>query len=131
MRQIMEHLLAPQRLECDTKPLTLDRKTEILKMRAKVPAPILVHFDRVIARGKKGGAVARNDACSQCHFRLPSGTMAALARTSEVHICANCGRYLYLAEDEPPGLTDPPAPIKVPVRPRARRTRQKADLHAA
>jgi hypothetical protein len=67
----------------------------------------------------------------ECHLRLPSGMMAALARTNEVHLCGNCGRYLHLTENEPPGLTNSPPPIKVPAKLRARRTRQKADLHVA
>ena len=52
------------------------------------------------------------------------------AYTNEVHFCDNCGRYLYLLEDEPLGLTDSP-PIKAPAKSRARRTRQKVDLQVA
>ena len=116
MRQIMERLLALQKLVLDTKPLTLDHKAKVVHLREQVPAPILGHFDRLIARGKKGVAVARNGACGECHLRLPSGTIAALAYTNEVHLCDNCGRYLYLPEEEPLGLTDSRPPIKVPAK---------------
>jgi C4-type zinc ribbon domain len=132
MRQIMEHLLALQKLALDTKPLKLEHEAEVLKSREKVPAPILGHFDRLIARGKKGVAIARNGACGECHLRLPSGTMGALAYTNEVHLCDNCGRYLpensphgvglvtwhggaalVTPRGEPLGLTDSPREITV------------------
>ena len=131
MRQIMEKLLAVQKLELDTKPLTLEHEAEVLKLREQLPAPILGHFDRLIARGKKGAAIARDGACGECHLRLPSGTMAALAYTNEVHLCDNCGRYLYLPEDEPLGLTDSPPPAIAPARTVAKRTRKKALVHVA
>ncbi len=131
MRQIMETLLALQTLQWQAKALSLENEAEILALRGKVPGPILGHFDRLIARRKKGVAMVRNGVCSECHLRISSGTLASLAYTSEVHICDNCGRYFYLPEDEPLGLTDSPPAIKVPVKPPARRTRQKADLHVA
>jgi predicted nucleic acid-binding Zn-ribbon protein len=130
MREIMEKLLSIQKLELGATSLKLEHEAETLKLREQVPAPILGHFDRLIARGKKGVAVARNGACGECHLRLPSGTMAALAYTNEIHLCDNCGRYLYLPENEPLGLTDSP-PVTAPARSRTRRTRQKADLHVA
>jgi Zn-ribbon protein, possibly nucleic acid-binding len=98
MRQIMEKLLALQKLALDTKPLKLEHETEVLKWREKMPASILSHFDRLIARGKKGVAIARNGRPAlRDHLRLPSGTMGALAYTNEVHLCDNCGRYLLSA----------------------------------
>jgi len=38
---------------------------------------------------------------------------------------------IYLPENEPLGLTESPPPVKVPAKARARRTRQKLDLHVA
>ncbi len=131
MRQIVEKLLALQKLELGAKPRTPEQEAQILKLRQQLPGPILGRFTRSIARGKKCVAIARRGACSECHLRLPSGTMAALAYTSEVHLCDNCGRYLYLPEDEPLGPAGPLPPIKASVQPSAKQTRQKADLHAA
>lgn len=127
----MDQLLALQKLALDPKPLTPDHKAEVLKLRERVPAPILGHFDRLIARGKKGVAIARNDACGECHLRLPSGTLAALAYTDEVHLCDNCGRYLYLPANEPLGLTDSPPLAHAPVRTVVKRTPKKALAHVA
>lgn len=131
MRQIMEKLLALQKLELQNKAISMEEEAETLRLREKVPAPILRNFDRLIAHGKKGVAIARNGACGECHLRLPSGTMAALAYTNEVHLCDNCGRYLYLPENEPLGLTDSPPSIKVHAESPVRRTRQKAVLNLA
>ena len=125
----MEQLCALQKLALETKPLTAAHQAEILKLREQVPAPVLGHFDRLIARGKKGVAIARNGACSECHLRLASGTMAALAKTGEIHICDNCGRYLYLPEEKPASANDSPAPTKVPAKSRPRRIRRNLDLH--
>jgi hypothetical protein len=123
MSHIMQHLLALQAFELSTKPLTPAHKTEILKLREKVPAPILAHFNRLIARGRKGVAVARNGVCSECHLRVTSGTLASLAYTTEIHLCDNCGRYLYLPENEPLGLAD--SPMRAEGKSPARRTQKK------
>jgi predicted nucleic acid-binding Zn-ribbon protein len=125
----MEHLLALQKLELDIKPLTLEHEAEVLKLREQVPAPILGHFDWLIVRGKKGVAIARNGVCSECHLRITSGTLASLVYTTEVQVCGNCGRYLYLPEDEPLGLTDSPPPANAPAKTVAKRTRKKALAH--
>ena len=130
MRQIMEKLLALQKLQLQKKPLSLETEREILRLREKVPAPILCHFDPLLARGKKGVAIARNGVCSECHLRISSGTLASLAFTSEIHICDNCDRYLYLPEDEPLGLIGSPPSSNAPVESPGRRTRKKADLRA-
>jgi predicted nucleic acid-binding Zn-ribbon protein len=129
MRQIMQQLLALQALELDTKPLTLKHEGEILKLREKVPAAILTHFNRLIARGKKGVAIARNGVCSECHLRVTPGTLASLAYTTETHLCDNCGRYLYLPENEPLGPADSPTPTKVRGKSPARRIQKKTTVH--
>ena len=126
MRQIMEGLLALQTLTLGATPLKPEDEPKVLTLRERVPAAILAHFDRLIAHGKKGVAIARNGACGECHLRLPSGTMAALAYTNEVHLCDNCGRYLYLPENEPLGLIE--LPLKTAAGSRARRHLPKADL---
>jgi predicted nucleic acid-binding Zn-ribbon protein len=106
----MELLLSLQKLQLQAKSLSLADESEILKRREKVPVPILIHFDRLIARGKKGVAVVRSGVCSECHLRIPSGTLASLTYTAEVHKCDNCGRYLYLPMNEPLGLMDSAVP---------------------
>jgi predicted nucleic acid-binding Zn-ribbon protein len=117
----LENLVRLQTLHLEKKPLTPEDETELKKLRETVPATILVRFDRLIARGKKGVATVRHGVCSECHLRIPSGTLASLAYTTEMHVCDNCGRYLFLPEDEPLGLAPAPATPKTP----AKRTRKK------
>jgi predicted nucleic acid-binding Zn-ribbon protein len=126
----MDALLALQTLELNPKTPAPEQETEILKLREKVPVPILAHFDRLIARGRKGVATVRNGACGECHLRLPSGTVAVLACTNDVHLCDNCGRYLHLPDDErtrvgAAHLAHPTA------KKRGRPPRTKAQTHAA
>ena len=115
MRQILEKLFALQKIQLGALPSTKNQP-EILRLRQQVPESLLRNFDRLVTRGKTAIALARNGVCSECHLRIPSGKLASLAYTSEIHICDNCHRYLYLPEDEPLGLTDPPpkAPSKSP-----------------
>lgn len=120
MRKIMEQLLALQKLQFDARSRTSESKAEIEKLRAKVPTPILAHYERLVLRGKKGVAIARNGFCGECHLRITSGRLISLVYTDEVQLCDNCGRYLYLPEDEPIGLSEPkpvlPAEAKRPSR---------------
>lgn len=116
----MEHLLALQRLQFGTRPRMVASEVEIGKLREKVPAQILAHYERLVLRGKKGVAIVRGGACGECHLRIPGGKLADLAYTNKIHLCDNCGRYLYLSEEEPLGFVDskdaPAAPLKESVR---------------
>ncbi len=130
MRQIMKNMLALQKLQLQTKPLSLESERAILALREHVPEPTLHHFDRLIARGKRGVAIVHNGTCGQCHLRLPSGTMAALIWAKEIQRCDNCGRYLHLADQEPPNHADLPEAAHAQTRAVAKPTRQKAHAHA-
>ncbi len=113
MKQIIEKLLALQKLQLSLEPLSLAAESQANELRVKVPKPILDHFDRLIAQGKTGVAVARNGVCCGCHLRLSSGTAASLAHEDDIHICDNCGRYLYMAPAENELPAEKPAkPVK-------------------
>jgi len=131
MKQILEKLIALQKLQLNTEALSVNDEAVILKLREGVPTPILNHFDRLIAHGKKGVAIARHGVCTECHLRLSSGTLGTLADATEVHICDNCGRYLFLPEGETTTVSDMPAVVKAPVKVRAKRARAKAGVSAA
>lgn len=75
------------------------QRTEI---RNSIPQPILAHYDRLVARGKKGVAVVRNQVCTGCHMRLPIGTINTLMQHHDIQICDSCGRYLSLEVVETP-----------------------------
>ncbi len=128
MKHIMENLRALQEIQLQHHAPSPEDKRAILGLREGVPTAILARFDRLIARGKKGVAIARNGACGECHLRVPLGALASLAYTNEVHVCDNCGRYLYLPENEPVGQNAPPLDASAKSRPK--RTRQHTELHA-
>lgn len=100
----MEQLLALQTLQFDLPPRTDEGRAKMEKIREQIPSPVLAHYERLVLRGKKGVAIARNGACSECHLRIPSGTLASLIADNEAQLCDNCGRYLYLQENESPEL---------------------------
>ena len=122
--RIVETLLEVQRIELGGQRLTLEQEEQSVKLRARVPAAVLERFDHWVGRGKKAVAIVRNGVCCECHLRLSSGTMAALAYTTEIHYCDNCTRILYLPEDEPLGLTKEAETI--PVKPAAKKSRKRA-----
>jgi len=98
-------------------------KTEL---RAKIPPPILLHYDRLIARGKKGITAVRNQICTGCHMQVPLGVVMTLMCGTDIQLCDNCGRYLYLPEGE--GVSAPaPAPeVKAPAKPRKKKAAAKS-----
>jgi hypothetical protein len=81
--------------DCDSPSVS----ATIESLRTKVPPQILGHYDRMVARGKKGIALVRNGVCRECHVRLAIGAMQVLRHGSDIQLCGNCGRYLHLEED--------------------------------
>src|SRR5262245_26723885 len=73
-------------------------QAEITELRSLIPLPILGHYDRLRARGKKGVAVIRNQTCTGCHMRQPLGKVTVLMRGDDIQLCDTCGRYLYMPD---------------------------------
>jgi predicted nucleic acid-binding Zn-ribbon protein len=95
MKEIIDILLKLQTLQFDP---TVDAKDErIAKLRTKAPEQILAHYDRLMARGKKGVAAVRGQVCTGCHMQVPLGVTITLMHDDDIQICESCGRYLYLA----------------------------------
>jgi hypothetical protein len=111
MRKFMEQLIALQKLQFGPQSGTTEAQAQMEQLRQEIPAPILAHYERLVLRGKKGVAVARNGVCSECHLRITVGKLAGLIYTDEASLCDNCGRYLYLPEDEPVGWIENTRPI--------------------
>jgi predicted nucleic acid-binding Zn-ribbon protein len=109
MNETIKILLQLQSLEFNGKAAPAQAK-QAAELRAKVPPPILAHYDRLVARGKKGVAVIRNQSsCSACHISVPRGVVLTLMHNTDVQLCESCGRYLYLPE---PTATPEPVAIK-------------------
>jgi hypothetical protein len=121
--EIMKALLVLQEVKLHNRTLEEEPETECQRLRGTVPAGVLEKFDRLVNRGKKGVAIVRNGVCSECHLRLPSGTLGGLTHATELHVCDNCGRFLYLPENQPLGsvkVAPSVHPKKAPKRPRVR-----------
>jgi hypothetical protein len=130
MMDIIEKLLELQKLQLSAEPLSLAAETQMNELRGKVPKPILDHFDRLIAQGKTGVAMSRNGVCCGCHLRLSSGTAARMPDETDIHVCDNCGRYLYMAP-ETAEVEPMPAPAPVTEKPAQKRKPARRALAAA
>ena len=119
MNEIIKILLQLQALESNGKA-TPGHEKQAAELRAKVPPPVLAHYDRLVARGKKGVALVRNQtSCSACHIGVPRGVVLTLMHNTDVQLCESCGCYLYLPE--PTAIPEPVAPKKIskPRKPKA------------
>jgi hypothetical protein len=97
MNDVLQTLLKLQALEFG-EISGKDVESQKTELRAAVPQPVLGHYDRLVARGKKGVAVVRNQVCTGCHMRLPIGVINTLMQDEDVQLCDSCGRYLYLPD---------------------------------
>jgi predicted nucleic acid-binding Zn-ribbon protein len=98
MNEIIKILLQLQSLEFNGKAAPAQAK-QAAELRAQIPPPVLAHYDRLVARGKKGVAAIRNQSsCSACHISVPRGVVLTLMHNTDVQLCGSCGRYLYLPE---------------------------------
>jgi len=108
MKDLLQNLVKLQEFEfSETKDG--DIEAAISELRRKIPLPILEHYDRLTARGKTGIAAARHHVCMGCHMRIPIGAIITLMHASDIQMCENCGRYLYLPADEKNELPQPRA----------------------
>ena len=122
MKNVIENLLKLQALESGG---TAGAATEkpLAELRARIPAPILGHYDRLRVRGKKGIAVIRNQVCGGCHVQVPRNTELTLMHGTDIQICESCGCYLCLPEHA--------NPAKPPVKTRKAKARPAALLQTA
>jgi predicted nucleic acid-binding Zn-ribbon protein len=97
MKELLQNLSKLQSIELTE---TQDKNTEtaIAELRAKIPPQILAHYNRLMARGKKGIVPVRNQICTACHMRVPLGSIMTLRHGNDIQVCGSCGRYLFLVE---------------------------------
>jgi predicted nucleic acid-binding Zn-ribbon protein len=120
MNKYIKQLLELQAREFE-ETISPESEKRITWLRARVPAPILAHYDRLCDQGKKGVAGVRHQVCTGCHIRVPIGTIVDVTRADDVHVCESCGRYLYIVEE--------PA-AEAPVAKAPRKTSRKQLTHA-
>jgi hypothetical protein len=122
MKNIMETLFALQTLQLQSGPGQRNREGAMEAIRKTIPSVVLTHYDRLMAHGKKGVAIVRNGVCTECHLRVAIGALADLAHESDIQLCGNCGRYLFLPANEPV--------VPVSLQPLARIARRKKESFA-
>lgn len=104
---IVQRLLELQSLEerldqfQRNKEKTADVQALIESLRGNLPLSVLINHDRMRKKGKASVAQVRHGVCSACHLALAIGNVATL-RHGELRRCGNCGRYLYIVEEEEP-----------------------------
>ncbi len=97
--EVIDTLRELQKLEfANKKKPGAASKKKITELRAKVPEVILGHHDRLLAKNKKSVVAIHNNVCGGCFLALPGGEKAKVALQHDLHICQNCGRYLYVDE---------------------------------
>lgn len=114
MNALLQNLIKLQSLQFgEVKDKNAEATTA--ELRSKIPPQILGHFDRLVARRKKGVAIVRNQVCTGCHMHLPLGVIMALKHAQDIQLCESCGRYLYLPPAEKTEVAEQaasPKPVK-------------------
>jgi predicted nucleic acid-binding Zn-ribbon protein len=98
---------------------TGDVKALMESLRGNMPVTLLIDHDRLRSRGKRSVAEVRHGVCSGCHIALAIGNVHEL-KTGSLRRCGNCGRYLYVVEED-----NEPAPAPPPAKPH-RNAREKS-----
>jgi predicted nucleic acid-binding Zn-ribbon protein len=121
MKAIVEHMFRVQKFLRPGNAPVEEQQAVIRKLQELVPPPILAHYLRLIQNGGNGVAMVRHGVCGECHIRVPSGTQAALAQPTDLHLCESCGCYLLVSADEAPQQVKPQAVVvaRKPARKRA------------
>jgi predicted nucleic acid-binding Zn-ribbon protein len=130
MKNLMDNLLALQDLEFQNKQCSPEQRRQIQKLHQKIPTQILGHYDRLMVRGKKGLAAVRNQVCTGCHMRVPIGAITTIMHGKDIQLCENCGRYLYLPQDEPV-YAGRAAENSKPAAPKPAKRKKEALVHAS
>jgi predicted nucleic acid-binding Zn-ribbon protein len=98
VKELLQTLVELQALELGEVKIK-NAEVTIARLRKKIPPQVLGHYDRLMARGKKGIVPVRNQTCTGCHLRLPIAVVMTLVHGTDLQLCDSCGRYLYLPED--------------------------------
>lgn len=102
MKNVLDSMLALQQLQLTPfKTISPSTAAELETLRTKIPETFLRTFDRFLGRKLKAVSTVRHGVCGECHIQVAVGTLGALAFGQGLQQCGNCGRYLYLPEDEP------------------------------
>jgi predicted nucleic acid-binding Zn-ribbon protein len=123
MKNVTENLMALQDLQGKAQ-----ERCRIVRSDLRLAHPdsesFLNTFDR-FAPATKPVSIVRNGVCSECHLQIAVGILGSLAFGQGVQQCGNCGRFLYLPEDESVFAPEPSPNSK------GVRSRKEAAAHVA
>lgn len=103
VKKIISHLLTLQTMPIQ-KPG--EDSTDARALREQIPAHILDRFDKFLLRGKKGVALVQNGVCKGCQIQVPLNVINSLVTGLNALTCGNCGRYLYLTDEDAVAFRD-------------------------
>jgi hypothetical protein len=115
VKKIISNLLALQTISIET-PGTNSPNARAL--REQIPAHILERFDKFVLRGKKGVALVQNGVCKGCQIGVPLNVINSLINGFEALTCGNCGRYLFLNDEDAVAFRDRNAPVIIASKPK-------------
>jgi len=73
---------------------------EIVSVRQRLPTALLKHYDQRHARNLPAIAPVKNGVCGACHVSMTRSSADELHRSGgEIHVCENCGVFIYLDEN--------------------------------
>jgi predicted nucleic acid-binding Zn-ribbon protein len=106
MNVLLQNLVTLQSLESNG---VKDKNTEttLAALRVRIPSQILGHYDRLVARGKKGIVAVHGQVCSGCHMQVPLAVVMTLRHDQDIQLCESCGRYLFLPPEAPAETVEP------------------------
>jgi hypothetical protein len=107
MNDMMLKLLEAQKTLLLHPGVSAENTRLIEQLRATVPAPVLAHFLRLVAQGRRGVAVVDHGVCTECHLRLPASLAAVIGDSTDLHVCEQCGSFLVATKS----TTAAPAPV--------------------
>ncbi|MEY3897088.1 MAG: hypothetical protein RLZZ214_2609 [Verrucomicrobiota bacterium] len=76
---------------------------EIESVRQLLPTAITYHYDQCRSRNKPAIAAVRRGICGGCHLTMTRSSYANLHSGGALHVCENCGVFIYLDEGESSG----------------------------
>jgi predicted nucleic acid-binding Zn-ribbon protein len=106
---------------------TKQENKQIADLRVSLPAPVLAHFDRLVAHGRKGVAEVRHGVCGGCHLKLPASLSAPGLGHEDLQLCESCGAYLNFIAEE---TASSPLVVRMPRKRRYRATAVAAEMTA-
>lgn len=98
--QLLDHENRRRNIKPGLKAYT-ETSQQIEALRGQLPTALLSHYDARRSRGKAPIARVVNGVCRSCFISLPRGRISELNRSSAaVHLCENCGSFIYLDDGE-------------------------------